>query len=159
MWTLEKLLELAEQIGNVSGNVTGSGNVSANVIALLEKVSGEQKKVSGNVTGNVTRRKVVRPHWKKRVDQSEHRFVYGSREETLEMDMTETQREVFLMVDEWWKRFGFSPTVREIALWRKKGVSNTQKVIDRLVKIGALKRVDGMQRTLRPTYVNFRNLE
>lgn len=155
MWTLEKLLELAEQIGNVSGNVTGSGNVSGNVIALLEKVSGGQKKV----TGNVTRRKVVRPHWKKRVDQSEHRFVYGSREETLEMDMTETQREVFLMVDEWWKRFGFSPTVREIALWRKKGVSNTQKVIDRLVKIGALKRVDGMQRTLRPTYVNFRNLE
>lgn len=148
MWTLEKLLELAEKIGS-------GANVSANVSTLMENVSRGSEKVSANVR----RRKVVRPHWKKRVDQSEHRKVYGSREETLEMDMTETQREVFLMVDEWWKRFGFSPTVREIALWRKKGVSNTQKVIDRLVRIGALKRVDGMQRTLRPTYVNFRNLE
>lgn len=149
MWTLEKLLELAEKVGS-------GANVSANVSTLMENVSRGSEKVSANVR---RRRKVERPHWKKRVDQSEHRFVYGSREETLEMDMTETQREVFLMVDEWWKRFGFSPTVREIALWRKKGVSNTQKVIDRLVKIGALKRVDGMQRTLRPTYVNFRNLE
>lgn len=148
MWTLEKLLELAEKVGS-------GANVSANVSTLMENVSRGSEKVSANVR----RRKVVRPHWKKRVDQSEHRFVYGSREETLELDMTETQREVFLMVDEWWKRFGFSPTVREIALWRKKGVSNTQKVIDRLVRIGALKRVDGMQRTLRPTYVNFRNLE
>lgn len=148
MWTLEKLLELAEKVGS-------GANVSANVSTLMENVSRGSEKVSANVR----RRKVERPHWKKRVDQSEHRFVYGSREETLEMDMTETQREVFLMVDEWWKRFGFSPTVREIALWRKKGVSNTQKVIDRLVRIGALKRVDGMQRTLRPTYVNFRNLE
>lgn len=149
MWTLEKLLELAEKVGS-------GANVSANVSTLMENVSRGSEKVSANVR---RRRKVKRPHWKKRVDQSEHRFVYGSREETLEMDMTETQREVFLMVDEWWKRFGFSPTVREIALWRKKGVSNTQKVIDRLVRIGALKRVDGMQRTLRPTYVNFRNLE
>lgn len=148
MWTLEKLFELAEKVGS-------GANVSANVSALVENVSRGSEKVSANVR----RRKVERPHWKKRVDQSEHRFVYGSREETLELDMTETQREVFLMVDEWWKRFGFSPTVREIALWRKKGVSNTQKVIDRLVRIGALKRVDGMQRTLRPTYVNFRNLE
>ncbi len=148
MWTLEKLFELAEKVGS-------GANVSANVSTLMENVSRGSEKVSANVR----RRKVVRPHWKKRVDQSEHRFVYGSREETLELDMTETQREVFLMVDEWWKRFGFSPTVREIALWRKKGVSNTQKVIDRLVRIGALKRVDGMQRTLRPTYVNFRNLE
>ena len=148
MWTLEKLLELAEKVGS-------GANVSANISTLMENVSRGSEKVSANVR----RRKVVRPHWKKRVDQSEHRFVYGSREETLEMDMTETQREVFLIVDEWWKRFGFSPTVREIALWRKKGVSNTQKVIDRLVRIGALKRVDGMQRTLRPTYVNFRNLE
>lgn len=148
MWTLEKLFELAEKVGS-------GANVSANVSTLMENVSRGSEKVSANVR----RRKVERPHWKKRVDQSEHRFVYGSREETLEMDMTETQREVFLMVDEWWKRFGFSPTVREIALWRKKGVSNTQKVIDRLVRIGALKRVDGMQRTLRPTYVNFRNLE
>lgn len=149
MWTLEKLLELAEKVGS-------GANVSANVSTLMENVSRGSEKVSANVR---RRRKVERLHWKKRVDQSEHRFVYGSREETLEMDMTETQREVFLMVDEWWKRFGFSPTVREIALWRKKGVSNTQKVIDRLVRIGALKRVDGMQRTLRPTYVNFRNLE
>lgn len=136
------------------------------LLTLAEKIAKGVNFDTVNVGGDkvntdkVNRRsKVNRPHWKQRVCQSEHRRVYGSLEETLEMGMTQTQKEVFLMVDEWWKRFGFSPTVREIALWRKKGVSNTQKVIDRLVKIGALKRVDGMQRTLRPTYVNFRNLE
>lgn len=143
-WTLETLLELAEKMAR---------NINSDNIVSQEPVR------NINSGRNITRRKVERPHWKQRVCQSEHRHVYGSREETLGLGMTETQREVFLMVDEFWKARGYAPSVREIAQWRKRGVSNTQKVIDRLVKIGALKRIEGMQRTLRPTYMRFRDIE
>jgi len=74
--------------------------------------------------------------------------------------MTPTQKEVFLIVDEYWKMHGCSPTYREIAEIREKpGLGNTMKIIDRLVKIGVLKKVDGMSRTVRPVYINFRNIK
>jgi len=96
---------------------------------------------------------------KYKVQQSEHRKVTGSFEETMRLPMTETQKEVFLIVDEWWKKFGFSPSVRDVAHFRKRAYGPTHKVIKRLIKIGALKQIEGMGRTLRPTYVNFRNIE
>jgi sulfur relay (sulfurtransferase) DsrC/TusE family protein len=127
--------------------------VDGKVIDQPEKVSAPAKKVS--------RRKVIKEKipWQKRVLQSEHRKVYGSFEETMRLEMTEAQREVFLIVDEFWKEHNFSPSVRNIAAIRGKGVSNTQKIVRRLIKIGALKKIDGMGRTLRPTYINFRYIE
>lgn len=75
-------------------------------------------------------------------------------------DMTPTQREVFLYIDEYWKEYGCSPTYREIAEFRgKPGLGNTMKIIDRLVRIGVLKKVNGMSRTVRPVYINFRNIK
>ena len=138
---LELLLKLAQDL------------VDGKVIDQPEKVSTPAKKVS--------RRKVSREKipWQKRVLQSEHRKVYGSFEETMRLEMTEAQREVFLIVDEFWKEHNFSPSVRNIAAIRGKGVSNTQKIVRRLIKIGALKKIDGMGRTLRPTYINFRYIE
>ena len=89
----------------------------------------------------------------------EMRKVWGERGE-LEGRMTEAQREVFLVVDEWWKKYGFAPSLRDIAYVRgKMGLGNTKKIVDRLVELGALKRLDGKRWSLRPVYVNFRNLE
>jgi sulfur relay (sulfurtransferase) DsrC/TusE family protein len=124
------------------------------------KVNSEPEKVS-TPAKKVSRRKVIKEKvpWQKRVLQSEHRKVYGSFEETMRLEMTEAQREVFLIVDEFWKEHNFSPSVRNIAAIRGKGVSNTQKIVRRLIKIGALKKIDGMGRTLRPTYINFRYIE
>jgi sulfur relay (sulfurtransferase) DsrC/TusE family protein len=135
----------------VDGKGIAVGGTEERVSA--EKVSTPAKKVS--------RRKVIKEKvpWQKRVLQSEHRKVYGSFEETMRMEMTEAQREVFLIVDEFWKEHNFSPSVRNIAAIRGKGVSNTQKIVRRLIKIGALKKIDGMGRTLRPTYINFRYIE
>ena len=83
----------------------------------------------------------------------------GSVEELGEK-MSPAQREVFLVVDEWWKKYGFAPSLRDIAYVRgKMGLGNTKKIVDRLVELGALKRLKGKRRTLRPVYVNFRNLE
>lgn len=81
-------------------------------------------------------------------------------EECLEVVMTPAQKEVFLVVDEWWKQYGFGPSIRDICEIRKKGgMGNTAEIINRLVKLGVLKKVKGSGRSVRPVYVNFRTLE
>ena len=63
-------------------------------------------------------------------------------------------------VDEYWKRFGWGPSYREIAAYRKKSsLGNIHQTIRRLVRLGVLKQVKGMERSVRPVYINFRNLE
>ena len=80
--------------------------------------------------------------------------------ECMEVGMTPAQKEVFLVVDEWWKQYGFGPSIRDICEIRKKGgMGNTSEIINRLVKLGVLKKVKGSGRSVRPVYVNFRNLE
>ena len=80
--------------------------------------------------------------------------------ESMEVEMTPVQKEVFLIMDEWWKRYGFSPSLKDIAHQRgKMSMSNTSKIIKRLVNIGVIKKVDRQGRTIRPVYINFRNLE
>lgn len=87
------------------------------------------------------------------------RKVWGQRGE-LEEKMSPAQREVFLVVDEWWKKYGFAPTLRDIAYVRgKMGLGNTKKIVDKLVELGALKRLEGKRRSLRPVYVNFKYLD
>lgn len=83
-----------------------------------------------------------------------------SEAECMEVKMTPAQREVFLVVDEWWKRYGFGPSIRDICKLRGKGgMGNTSEIIDRLVKLGVLKKLRGSGRSVRPVYLNFRNLE
>lgn len=81
-------------------------------------------------------------------------------EECMEMDMTPVQREVFLIVDEWWKKFGYSPALKDIAYQRGvTSLASTRKVVNRLIALGALKKLEGKHRTIRPVYINFRTLE
>lgn len=138
--------------GNVtslmSGNVTSSGNVTT--------------VASGNVTrdlcGNVTSRGNVTK--KVQIASIEMRRVSKSFEEVMELKMSPAQREVFIVVDEWWKKFGYSPTIRDIAFVRgKMGLGCTHKIVEKLVKLGALKKVKGQGRSIRPVYINFRTLE
>lgn len=83
-----------------------------------------------------------------------------SYEECVEREMTPAQREVFLTIDEWWKKFGFGPSIRDICNVRGKGgMGNTSEIINRLVKLGVLKKVKGAGRSVRPVYINFRTLE
>lgn len=74
--------------------------------------------------------------------------------------MSPAQKEVFLAIDEWWKKYGFSPTLRDIAYVRgKMGIGNTKKIVDRLVLLGVIKKIDGTGRTIRPAYINFKHLK
>jgi hypothetical protein len=83
-----------------------------------------------------------------------------SYEECLGCDMTPAQKEVFLVVDEWWRKYGFGPSIRDICEIRGKGgMGNTAEIINRLVRLGVLKKVKGSGRSVRPVYVNFRTLE
>ena len=73
--------------------------------------------------------------------------------------MTPKQSEVFMVVEEWWKKFGYSPSIDEIMMVTgDKSRSNVSRVINDLVKIGALKKIPNRCRTLRPTYIKFRNI-
>ena len=83
-----------------------------------------------------------------------------TREECMEVGMTPAQREVFLVIDEWWRLYGFGPSIRDICRVRGKGgMGNTHEIIRRLVKLGVLKKVSGGQRSVRPVWVNFKTLE
>jgi sulfur relay (sulfurtransferase) DsrC/TusE family protein len=81
-------------------------------------------------------------------------------EEWLEDEkMSPAQKEVFIIVDEWWKKFGFSPTLRQIAEMRgKSGIGNTKEIVDRLVRLGALKKLE-RKRSIRPVYIRYRDVE
>jgi len=86
--------------------------------------------------------------------------VHMSYEECLLTDMSPAQKEVFFVIDEWWKKYGYSPSLRDIAYHRgKMGLGNTKKIVDKLVELGVIKKLDGKGRTIRPVYINFRNLE
>ena len=81
-------------------------------------------------------------------------------QECMEADMSPAQKEVFMAIDEWWKRYGFSPTLRDIAYVRgKMGIGNTKKIVDKLVLLGVIKKIDGTGRTIRPAWVNYKNLK
>ena len=83
-----------------------------------------------------------------------------SYEQCMEVEMTPAQREVFLIVDEWWKRYGYSPSIRDIAYQRgRSGLGNTLEIVDRLVAKGVLKKLRKSGRSIRPVYINFKNLE
>jgi hypothetical protein len=79
--------------------------------------------------------------------------------ECLEMCMTPVQRDVYLLIDEFWKRFGCGPTYRELAQLKQSSLGNVKRVVDRLVKLGVVKRVPNMDRSLRPSYMAFKRGE
>jgi SOS-response transcriptional repressor LexA len=81
-------------------------------------------------------------------------------EESMEAGMSPMQKEVFIVIDEWWKRHGFSPSLRDIAYVRgKPGIGSTKNIVDRLVKLGVIKKLDKAGRTIRPAYINFKHLK
>jgi hypothetical protein len=81
-------------------------------------------------------------------------------EECMEKKMSPAQNEVFLVIDEWWKKYHYAPTLRDIAYIRgKMGLANTKRLVDRLVDLGVVKKIEKRGRTVRPVYIRFRDLE
>jgi hypothetical protein len=83
-----------------------------------------------------------------------------TRDECMEVGMSPAQKEVFMVIDAWWERYGFSPTLRDIAYVRgKMGMGSTKRIVDRLAELGVIKKIDGVGRTIRPAYINFKHLK
>ena len=81
-------------------------------------------------------------------------------EQCREVEMTAAQSEVFLAIDEFWKRYGYAPSLADVAFMRGKvGVGNTKRIVDSLVALGVLKYLANKKRSVRPVYLNFRTLK
>mgnify|MGYP003636676762 CR=1 FL=1 len=73
--------------------------------------------------------------------------------------MTERQNEVYLVIEEWWKKFGYGPSVDDIMdQINCKSRASVHRMMKRLCELGACKRIPNRARTIRPVHIKFRNL-
>lgn len=78
----------------------------------------------------------------------------------LERLMTPKQKMIFLCIDEFWKKFGYGPSIDDIMmLTGDRGRGNVNRVMKKLIVLGVCKGVPNTARSIRPVYVNFRRLE
>lgn len=81
-------------------------------------------------------------------------------EQAMEVPMTPRQNEVFLAIDEFWKRFGFGPSVDDIMrLTGAAGRGNVSRICKKLVELGVCKHVPNRARSIRPVYINLRKIQ
>ena len=74
--------------------------------------------------------------------------------------MTPRQKDIYLVIDEWWKKFGYSPSIDEVMMVTgDRSRSNVHRLMKELCEIGACKMIPRRSRTIRPTYIKFRNIE
>lgn len=82
-----------------------------------------------------------------------------SRNRKTQGQMTPAQKETYLIIDEYWKNFGYGPTIDDIMrLTGEKGRGNVSRKIKILIEIGICKGLTGRSRSVRPAYVRFKDL-
>jgi SOS-response transcriptional repressor LexA len=85
---------------------------------------------------------------------------FASKDHYLERLMTPKQKEIFLVIDEWWIRYGFGPSIDDIMyMTGDRGRGNVHRIVKRLCEMGVCKRLPDRARSVRPVYIKFRNLE
>lgn len=74
--------------------------------------------------------------------------------------MTPAQKLTYLIIDEWWKMYGFGPTIDDVMNQSgEKGRGNVSRKMRALIEIGVCKGVVGKARSIRPAYMKIRNIE
>ena len=74
--------------------------------------------------------------------------------------MTEKQRTVFLVIDEYWRNFGYGPSIDDIMFHTgDRGRGNVHRVVKKLCDLGICRRAKNSARSVRPSYLKLRNLE
>jgi SOS-response transcriptional repressor LexA len=77
-----------------------------------------------------------------------------------EKDVTPAQKEIFLVIDEFWKKYGFAPSIEDVMyITGEKGRGNVSRKMWRLVELGICKGIKGKMRSIRPSYIKVRNIE
>jgi hypothetical protein len=73
--------------------------------------------------------------------------------------MTEKQRTVFLVIDEYWRNFGYGPSIDDIMFHTgDRGRGNVHRVVKKLCDLKICKRAKNSARSVRPSYISLRNL-
>jgi SOS-response transcriptional repressor LexA len=73
--------------------------------------------------------------------------------------MTEKQRTVFLVIDEYWRNFGYGPSIDDIMFHTgDRGRGNVHRVVKKLCDLGICRRAKNSARSVRPSYLKLRNL-
>jgi len=74
--------------------------------------------------------------------------------------LTPAQKEIFLVIDEFWKKFGFAPSIDDVMyITGEKGRGNVSRKMWRLVDLGICKGIKGKMRSIRPSYIKVRYIE
>jgi len=74
--------------------------------------------------------------------------------------MTPAQKEIFLVIDEWWKKYGFGPTIDDVLLVTgEKSRGNVSRKMWKLVELGLCHGVRRRPRSIRPKGLRVRNIE
>ena len=65
--------------------------------------------------------------------------------------MTPRQKEIYMIIDEYWKKFGYGPSVDDVMyITNAKGWGNIHRIMKRLVELGHCKSLPDRARTVRP---------
>lgn len=85
---------------------------------------------------------------------------FRSFEDALGANMTPRQKDVFLVIDEWWKKFGFGPSVEDImSITGDKSKGNVHRIVEKLCDIGVCRKTKNRARSVRPVYLRIRDIE
>jgi len=74
--------------------------------------------------------------------------------------MTPALKQTYMVIDEWWKKYGYAPTIDEIMfITGEKGRGNVSRKINMLIKLKICKGIPGRARTVRPSYMRVHKVE
>lgn len=74
--------------------------------------------------------------------------------------MTPRQKDIYIIIDEFWNKYGFGPSVDDIMeITGDKGRGNVNRIMRKLVELGICKGIKGRARSIRPSYIRVRDIE
>ena len=74
--------------------------------------------------------------------------------------VTPAQKEIFLVIDSFWKKNGFGPSIDDIMyLTGEKSRGNVCRKMWRLVALGMCVGIKGVPRSIRPKYIRAHHIE
>lgn len=73
--------------------------------------------------------------------------------------MTERQSQIFKVIDEFWKKYGYAPSIDNIMfITGDKSRANVHRMMKRLCDLGVCKRIPNKARSIRPVNLRVRDL-
>lgn len=74
--------------------------------------------------------------------------------------MTKNQSIVYKVIDEWWKLYGFAPSIDEVMeMTDSRGRGYTHRLMKQLCDLGYCKRLPNRARSIKPTYLRLKDVD